>query len=872
MAEYPKRRREGRAQLREREDSRARRALRGASKSIAGDDTRKLAARTQNHRTEQKMQGDKPLRIREDLTGSRERYAELYDSAPVGYVTLDADGVILEANLTACGLLGANRQSLLSKPLHRWVCRNSQDAFDLHRQGVFGSEKKQRCELALRRPDGTVLDAELESVVVADEVGGFRRSFTILSDISERKQARLALLRKEAELNEAQRLAHVGSWHWDTKADVITTSDEMLRIFGFDPASETMPDFKEQRGRCFPVDDWERLNAAVQNTLEAGVGYELDLKALHNGKHIWIRTQGEVVQDADGEIVGLRGTVQDITERYWTQIRRKIEFLTTRALAEAESLAEAAPAILQVACESLGWTLGELWEVSPGEERLQFAGCWHSPSVPLRSFVVGAQSLTFKKGIGLPGKVWETRRPVWMQDVARDPAFIRSKAAGRSDLHSAFAYPILMGPKVTGVVAFFTREIHETPQDLTQVFAAVGAHIAQFIERKRAQEALDEERRRSVEALESRARQQGWLAELAHYALDDTGLDSVLRTTVTLVAQVLGVEFCDVLELQPDGDAMLMRAGTGWKKGCVGCARVPAGPESQAGFTLRAKEPVIVKDLRKEIRFEGSKVLRRHGIVSGISAVVHGRRRPYGVIGAHTKRRQDFSPDDLHFLQSTAHVLAAAIERRDLEEELLGISDREQQRIGQDLHDGLCQILAGLRMKAELVASEVKEDSEEKSNLDEIADSLAGAMAEARTLARGLCPVAIEAHGLMSALEELATESSATGRIDCQFACERPVLVDHSHVATHLYRIAQEAVRNAVRHGNAKSISMTLSRLDGESLLCIDDDGSGLPANAFKSQGMGIRIMAYRAERIGGSLEIGPRKPKGTQVVCTFKG
>ncbi|MBI5580720.1 MAG: PAS domain S-box protein [Deltaproteobacteria bacterium] len=136
-----------------------------------------------------------------------------------------------------------------------------------------------------------------------------------LRETTKFKRAELALLRKEAELREAQRLAHVGSWYWDARTDATLGSDELLRIYGFDPATQPMPNFKDQRGRCYPVEEWERVNTAVKRTLETGVGYELDVQVLRNGTRIWVTTGSEVVRDADGRIVGLRGTVQDITER-----------------------------------------------------------------------------------------------------------------------------------------------------------------------------------------------------------------------------------------------------------------------------------------------------------------------------------------------------------------------------------------------------------------------------------------------------------------------------------------------------------------------------------------------------------------------------
>ena len=149
-----------------------------------------------------------------------------------------------------------------------------------------------------------------------------------LRETTKFKRAEDALLRKEAELREAQRLAHVGSWYWDAQNDATIGSDELLRIYGFDPATQTMPNFVDQRGQCYPVEDWERVNEAVQRTMGTGVGYELEVQALRNGTRIWVTTRGEVVRDADSRVVGLRGTVQDITERKqaWKELRQLSQF------------------------------------------------------------------------------------------------------------------------------------------------------------------------------------------------------------------------------------------------------------------------------------------------------------------------------------------------------------------------------------------------------------------------------------------------------------------------------------------------------------------------------------------------------------------
>lgn len=130
-----------------------------------------------------------------------------------------------------------------------------------------------------------------------------------------RKQAEESLRAKQAEMQEAQRVAHVGSWRWDAATDVTTGSDELYRIYGLDRRTATFPDFKAQDETLYPHESWEQIDRAVKETLSTRVGYELDVQAFRNGEPIWITTRSEVVEGSDGAIIGLRGTVQDITAR-----------------------------------------------------------------------------------------------------------------------------------------------------------------------------------------------------------------------------------------------------------------------------------------------------------------------------------------------------------------------------------------------------------------------------------------------------------------------------------------------------------------------------------------------------------------------------
>ena len=210
-------------------------------------------------------------------------------------------------------------------------------------------------------------------------------------------------------------------------------------------------------------------------------------------------------------------------------------------------------------------------------------------------------------------------------------------------------------------------------------------------------------------------------------------------------------------------------------------------------------------------------------------------------------------------------------ERKRLQREILDISHREQQRIGQDLHDGLSQQLAGIELMCEVL--EQKLASKAKAEADragEIARHVREAMTHTRNLARGLSPVQLDANGLMSALQELVVNVEKMFKIKCRFQCEEPILVQNNEAATHLYRIAQEAINNAIKHGKAKRIIITFQPMGDKHGLLVTNDGVPFPNDVRPSRGMGLRIMNYRAGQIGATLQIRSDREKGTTVMCLF--
>jgi signal transduction histidine kinase len=208
--------------------------------------------------------------------------------------------------------------------------------------------------------------------------------------------------------------------------------------------------------------------------------------------------------------------------------------------------------------------------------------------------------------------------------------------------------------------------------------------------------------------------------------------------------------------------------------------------------------------------------------------------------------------------------------RRRLEGEILEISDREQRRMGQDLHDGLCQHLAALSFMAKAIAIRLRRERQsEAAEVDELSALLTDAVGQTRTLARGLHPVEVDSSGLMSALQELAA-SVNNGSTTARFECARPVAIEDSALALNLYRIAQEAIGNAVKHSRGKHIDIRLASRKGEIVLSVMDDGKGLPQPPTKSQGMGMHIMNYRAKMIGASIKVAPGESGGTCVACSI--
>src|SRR5215203_5077018 len=259
------------------------------------------------------------------------------------------------------------------------------------------------------------------------------------------------------------------------------------------------------------------------------------------------------------------------------------------------------------------------------------------------------------------------------------------------------------------------------------------------------------ERKRAEQEIETRTHQQAVVSEIGLWALTNDDLQSLMDDTVAFVAQTLDVEYCKIVELLPSGEELLLRAGAGWEEGLVGRATEESGLGSQAGFTLLSEEPVILEDLREEERFSASTLLRDHGVVSGMSVIIWNREQPFGILGAHTKSRRTFTGYDINFLQAVANVLAAAIDRAEMQRTLDEVRGDERNRLARDLHDEALQDLTRALAETQLL-QRISEDPNLNRRLERIGEALKRA---GQGMHAAISDLRLEAQGREQTLAEM---------------------------------------------------------------------------------------------------------------------
>jgi PAS domain S-box-containing protein len=208
---------------------------------------------------------------------------------------------------------------------------------------------------------------------------------------------------------------------------------------------------------------------------------------------IWISENARVVRDeVSGEVLYYEGMVQDITrrkaaeaERDQANARLSVQYAVARSLAEVRHLGDASKKIVQAICESMHWDFGGLWRVDPTATLLRCVDTWERPGFSAPEFIEATRQSAFPPGVGLPGRVWSSRKAFWIPDVVVDDHFVRAELAVCGGLHGALAFPIMRGDEVIGVMEFFSKRIYTPDDDLLSMLTALGTQIGSFVERER---------------------------------------------------------------------------------------------------------------------------------------------------------------------------------------------------------------------------------------------------------------------------------------------------------------------------------------------------------------------------------------------------
>jgi two-component system, LuxR family, sensor kinase FixL len=254
--------------------------------------------------------------------------------------------------------------------------------------------------------------------------------------------------------------------------------------------------------------------------------------------------------------------------------------------------------------------------------------------------------------------------------------------------------------------------------------------------------------------------------------------------------------------------------------------------------------------------------------IIGVGREVVGQRKDGSIFPIDLSVGEAHLPDGSRVFTG---IIRDLTDRKQLEEKLLHISEEEQHRIGQDIHDDLCQQLAAIGCLAKVAHQQLsKAGRTESTSLQEIVQLVTQANVRAREMSRGLMPVVLDSAGLMAALRELAQGTERIFRVSCPFRCDQPVQVMDNKVATQLFRIAQEAVANAIKHSRADRIEISLNRELVQLSLSIRDNGVGIPDNVRGERtGMGLLTMSHRARMLGGTVTVSADENGGTIVQCT---
>gem|GEM_PF-6741764 len=740
-------------------------------------DVRQVVQDLHLHQLELEAQNQQLRQSEQALVQARNRYAALYDFAPVALLTLSKRGQILAANRTAGQWLGLARARLLRQKFTRFIPAVAQDAFYQLTRQIFNAAVPAGVELALINHAGRPVTVQLEVGLCPEfPARQFRISFT---DITERKRAKVALQESEQKFRNL----------FVSSVDALLTAEPTTgRFTSGNPAAWKL--FGARSDAEFVLYGPKELSPKRQpdGRASAEKAREMIATAMRDGSHFfeWThqRINGEEffanvlltrVEQAGKSII--MATVRDISERKSAE----------NALRTLSCAVEQCPASVVITSIT-----GEIHYVN--QKFTEITGYTAAE-------VLGKNPRLLNSGLQ-PTQLY---RELWATILAgRD---WRGELCNRRKNGDLFWESVAITPILD-------------PQGTITHFVGLKEDITA---RKRFESAL-------VKSNDKLAHAQH-LARLGGYEINLSGTGGDHWTE----------EVYRILGLDPTKTELTSSA---YVSHCI-------HPDDQARVRRTFEQ-----SRRERARFDLEyRIVRPDGTVRNVHCIVEP------LPGA--------DPQGVRLVGTLRDIT----ERRRLETEILEISEREQRKFGLDMHDDLGQRLTSLRMMGYGLLQDLKDHApalvDQAQRLNHHLQETGVAV---RQISHRLAPVSLDGEGFRHGLKKLAANTSQIPHVACRFRCARAVTLPDVAAATNLYRIAQEAVNNALKHGRARKIDIVLTRLANGVKLTIQNDGRALPKRKLEAPGMGLQVLRYRAEAIGATLTIVSGKVKGVRVTCTLRG
>ncbi|MCI0397069.1 MAG: GAF domain-containing protein, partial [Chloroflexi bacterium] len=407
------------------------------------------------------------------------------------------------------------------------------------------------------------------------------------------------------------------------------------------------------------------------------------------------------------------------------------------------------------------------------------------------------------------------------------------------------------------------------------------------------------ELKRAQQEVQRRVQQQAAVAMLGRLALEDVELDSLFNEAAKQVCETLEVEFSEVLELQPDEEALLLKAGQGWDENDIGQVVTQAGEKPSAGFALHRNEPHLVEEWRREKRFKLPDHLAERGIVSSASVVIPGLRQPYGVLRAHSRQKRSFSQEEVNFLQAVATLLAEAIERkqselrlkalnetleervrerttqvRTLASQLISTEQQVRQRISQVLHEDLQQLLFATQVHVQLVKDDLAAGKKKLSpgQVDEVKNMIEEGLRITRRLSIDLSPPVLQSQNFGESLKWLVHHMRELHGLEVKLTMKKVPEPPGDDMHLLLFQMVREALFNVVKHAGINQAELRAFAQGDDLVVQVIDEGAGFDvAAALKANSSyGLRHMRERLRLFGGRMDIESSPGQGTTITIAI--